>query len=131
MDEVIEAGQKHKDKLNAIKVIAEEQKQKISILREEKYKLQDEIDQFEVREQTKHVKVMNTYKKNINLNVEVKQLEKELKENDTMTNREKATVLELKVESLIRKNTDLQNEVLEKGLEILKLSNVVENLNDR
>ena len=47
LEEVAEAGNKHREKVIALKAIAEEQKSKISILREEKYSLMENIDQLE------------------------------------------------------------------------------------
>ena len=54
MDEIIIAGQKHKEILTAIKVIADDQKRIISKLREDKYKLQEEVDEFESKAQIDH-----------------------------------------------------------------------------
>ena len=42
-----EAGNNHREKVIALKAIAEEQKSKISRLREEKYSLMESLDQLE------------------------------------------------------------------------------------
>ena len=47
LEEVAEAGNKHREKVIALKAIAEEQKSKISGLREEKYSLMESLDQLE------------------------------------------------------------------------------------
>ena len=47
LEEIADAGNKHKEKALAIKEIAADQKNKISILPEEKYQLQDRVDQLE------------------------------------------------------------------------------------
>ena len=67
MEEVIKAGQKHKDSLISLKVIADEQKQKISGLREEKYKLLDEIDHLELNARSDHELFVNKHQENVTL----------------------------------------------------------------
>ena len=47
IDEIFEAGNKHKEKLTALKEIAENQKEKISLLRENKFSLQYQVDQLQ------------------------------------------------------------------------------------
>ena len=84
MDEVILAGQKHKEKLISIKVIADDQKVKISSLRAEKYKLQDEIDKLELDAQATHDQLMSTHKENINLKTLLKAAKNELDEDEKL-----------------------------------------------
>ena len=61
MSEIVEAGNKHKEKAIAIKEIAEEQKRKISILREEKNSLLDDVEQleFDARNKNEIMRKMN------------------------------------------------------------------------
>ena len=127
MDEVILAGQKHKEKLIAIKVIADDQKQKISNLRGEKYKLQDEIDKLELDAQATHVQLMSTHKENLNLKTSLKTVKNELDEDDKLVTRSEIMSLKSQVQALSRNNADLQDELLEKGIEVLRLSEENEN----
>ena len=48
--EIIEAGNKHREKALALKDISENQKEKISILREEKNNLLDKVDKVDKME---------------------------------------------------------------------------------
>ena len=87
MDEVILAGQKHKEKLISIKVIADDQKQKISNLRAEKYKLQDEIDKLELDAQETHAQLMNKHKENMNLKILLKDAKNKFDEDEKLVTR--------------------------------------------
>ena len=122
MDEVILAGQKHKEKLISIKVIADDQKQKISNLRAEKYKLQDEIDKLELDAQETHAQLMNKHKENMNLKILLKDAKNKFDEDEKLVTRNEIISLQSKVQALSRKNTDLEDEILEKGIEVLHLS---------
>ena len=53
LEEVVEAGNKHKEKALALKDIAVNLKNRVSNLREEKHQLQDKVDEleFETRNQ--------------------------------------------------------------------------------
>ena len=131
MDEVIKAGQKHKDSLTSLKVIADDQKQKISGLREEKYKLLDEIDQLELNARSDHELFLNKHQENLTLKNRLETLEKELAEKENVNDVEQIKALGDKESSLLRKIADQEDEILTKDMEIYKLTDIIEKSKDK
>ena len=71
VDQIYEAAAKHREKLVALKEVAENQKKKISILREEKTELLDQVEQleFDGRSQTKLMKHLKEEIESLNHNI--------------------------------------------------------------
>ena len=69
--EIVDARNKHKEKALAIKDIFEEQKNKISLLREDKYQLQDRLDQLEHNNKNQTELILKRTKETRELNRDV------------------------------------------------------------
>ena len=72
----MEAGNKHKEKALALKDIAVDQKSKISTLREEKYQLQEKVDELEYDEKNQTESILKMTKENRDLKRGVSNLKK-------------------------------------------------------
>ena len=75
MDEVIRYGQKHKEAVIELKNISETQKEKISILREEKVSLLDQVETLEFEVETDKVIIGRHKDKIENLETEIQELQ--------------------------------------------------------
>ena len=126
MDDVVMHASKNKEAVVTLRTLAENQKVKISSLREEKYKLLEEIDQLELNARTDHDNIMKTHRENVNLKENIKALETEIDEKQSLDYEDKIKALQIEVISLSRKNADLEDEILTKDVEILKSSEVIE-----
>ena len=116
IDEIFQAGTKHREKLIALKKVADDQKKKMSILQEEKLKL--------------HRLVTNFQKENLNFKQEIREWrnkvntrEETIKEHDKKTQkaRQKFDFVKTKLETCLKEyqtlenNSKIKNEELEKG----------------
>ena len=131
LDEIVEAGNKHREKAVSLKVIAEEQKRKISILRGEKFKFQEEIDKMEMDARSEHESFMKTAKENICLKEKVKAFQLELIENENLDNEIRNKDLQHQINLLVSKNKDLEDEVITKSQKVFELEEAVEKLKER
>ena len=109
-------------------MIAEEQKRKISILREEKFNFQEEIDKMEMDARSEHDNFMKTAKQNIALKEKMKALEMELIEKEKVET--EVLTNDLQHELAVRKNKDLEDELFTKDQKIFDLTEVVERLKE-
>ena len=96
IDEVLHAGQKHKDAALALKEVAGNLKQKVVASREREAKLMDEIDNLEMEDSEKHDFAMQLAKKR-------KELENEV--NDTSEKLEISKEEKLKLKFIMEKRT--------------------------
>ena len=76
-EEVTEAGNKHEEKALALKGVAEEQKAKISSLREEKNSLLDKIDQLEFTEKHSSDLIIRMTRETRELKIQIRDIRKE------------------------------------------------------
>ena len=130
LEEIVEAGNKHREKALSLKAIAEEQKKKISILREEKFNLQEELDKMEMDARSEHDNFMKVAKENIQLKEKMKALEMELNEREIVENELKTKDLQHQISLFVSKNKDLEDEVLTKSRTIFDLEVTVEKLKE-
>jgi hypothetical protein len=82
LEEIVEAGNKHREKALSLKVIVEKQKRKLSILRKEKFKFKEEFNRMEMDARSEHENFMKTAKENICLIEKVKAFQLELIEKE-------------------------------------------------
>ena len=130
LEEIVEAGNRHKEKALCLKGIAEEQKKKISILREEKFNLQEEIDKMEMDARCDHDNFMKTAKENIHLKERIKEFEMELIERENVDAELQYKDLQHQLHLMVKKNKDLEDEVLTKDQKIYELAETVERLKE-
>ena len=130
LEEIVTAGNKHKEMALSLKGIAEEQKKKISILREDKFKLQEEIDKMEMDAREEHDNFMKTAKQNIILKETIKAFELELISKEHVENEHQARDLQGELDLAERKNKDLEDELLAKDQQVFVLTETVEKFKD-
>ena len=123
LEEIVEAGNKHKEKALALKEIALDQKSKISTLREEKYQLQEKVDQLEYEEKNQTQLILKMTKENGELRRDVSNLRKEVIEKDEIIKDEK----EENDKAIYSKERlmDLEDEILIKDIKISNLEEVL------
>ena len=105
-EEVIEAGQKHRKRVIELKEISENQKVKISDLRNQRNGLQDQLDDLEIQAQEDHEHFIKMKKENAELNDKIKSVEKESKDEFNLSKNDEVRKLKLLVESLTMKISD-------------------------
>ena len=105
LEEIVEAGNRHKAKALSLKGIAEEQKKKISILREEKFKFQEEIDNMEMDARFEHDNFMKSANENNILKEKIKAFEKELIERENVATELQVKDLQHQVDLLVQKRS--------------------------
>ena len=115
MDEVIQAGQKHKDAALALKEVAGNLKQKVVASREREARLMDEIDNLEMEVSEKHHFAMQLAKKRKDLENEVKDIGEKLE----ISKEEK-----LKLKFIMEKQKNLSNGVIHVLKEEIKVLQV-------
>ena len=119
VDEIVNAGTKHREKLLAIKQIAEDQKEKIRLLRNQKSSLENDIDKLtddlEMEQKYVHTIQMDSSQKINKLKNELKACE----EANKVLGKEKAENLD-RNKSLSKKNDELISFV-EKNEQALKV----------
>ena len=89
----------------SLKGIAEEQKKKISILREEKFKFQEEIDNMEMDARFEHDNFMKSANENNILKEKIKAFEKELIERENVATELQVKDLQHQVDLLVQKRS--------------------------
>ena len=129
-EEVIEAGQKHREKVLVLKEISENQKVKISDLRNQRNGVQDQLDNLELQAQEDHEHFIKMKKENIELKEKIKSFEKESKDESQLFKDEEVRKLNLLVESLTMKINDKEDEIIVKDIEILKLEKSFEKIKE-
>ena len=82
IDEIYQAGTKHRDKLIALKEVADKQKETISILREEKIEFLDKVEQLEEDVETGFRIVTNLQTEKDNLKQELKEHKQQMNEKE-------------------------------------------------
>jgi hypothetical protein len=130
LEEIVEAGNKHREKALSLKAIAEEQKKKLSILREDKFNLQEDVDKMEMDARSEHENFMKMVKENIQLKEKMKAFEMELTERENVENEQKTKDLQHQISLFVGKNKDLEDEVLTKSRTIFELEVTVEKLKE-
>ena len=123
LEEIVDAGNKHKEKALAIKEIAVDQKNKISILREEKYELQYRVDQLEQENKNQTELILKMTTETRELKRDVWKLRKDAIEKDEII--QEQTVENNKVEYFKQKINDLDDEILLKDIKISNLEDVL------
>ena len=124
VEKVAEACNKHREKVIALKDIAEEQISKISILREEKYSLLDKVDQLEYDLKRSSDLIHGMTRETRDLKIEVKNLRMKTIEQEETLREEIVQNEEFKV--LKMKTKDLEDELFLKDHKIFELEAVVE-----
>ena len=112
IEEIVEAGNKHKEQIVILRKLAEDQKKKISILREEKNSLLDSTDCLEV-DAKRHTELsLKLSKENRELKIGIRDLRKELIEKDELLDEQIQKSVDAEV--LKAKLKDLADELLKK-----------------
>ena len=124
IEDVVEAGNKHKDKAIALKVIADEQKLKISSLREVKNSLLDQVDQLEFRGRNSSDLIIRMTRESREMKIQIRDLKKEDLEKEEIISEQKRKLDD--VEKYKNKLKDLKDEISEKDKEIFDLREVSE-----
>ena len=125
IDEIFEAGIKHRDKLISLKEISENQKMKISILREEKNGLLDQVDKLELNSKYDSDLILRMTRESRNLKIETRDLKQYVVEMEDIRNDQ--TEKNENLVTLRKRNTDLEEEIFQKDLKILELSENIDN----
>ena len=113
MDEVVYYTQKHKDSLIIMKTLAENQKSKISSLREERNKMMDQLDQQEIEMERENQINVTLIREKDNLSKRAKYLEHEIEDKgDAIKD------LEVKMEKQTRTEATLRAEIEESKTEL-------------
>lgn len=123
IEDIVDAGNKHKEKALALKEIAVDQKNKISILREEKYHLQHRVDQLEYENKDQTELIMKMTKETRDLKKDVCNLRKDVIEKDEII--QEQTVEKDKAQHFKENMTDLKDEILLKDIKISNLEEVL------
>ena len=105
MDEVVQAGEKHKKTALDLKVVAENLKRKVSANRERESKLMDDIDNLEIEVRKEHEFNMQLAKERSNFVMEAKLL---------LENLEVKTEEKNKLEFLMSKQQELSSNVIKR-----------------
>ena len=116
VDEIVNAGHKHREKLLAIKDIAEDQKEKIRLLRNQKSQLENRIDKLtdELEMEQKYVQTIQKDSAN-----KIKKLKDELKAAEELKKSEEREKAVNNNESVLKNNiTELNNFVEKQQLEL-------------
>ena len=100
-------------------------------LRQQRNSLQDEVDKLEMDAQDDHTHMIKTKQENIKLKEKIATMEKEMEQNQKKYIDDAVKNLNLKVLSMTQRNVDLEDEVMTKGIEILKLTNVIQDLEEK
>jgi hypothetical protein len=122
--EIVEAANKHKEKLASLKQIAEGQKVKISSLREERNALLHNVDQLEFKQKNDDEMMLRMTREMRDLKVQIRDLRMDVIEKEEVIKEQSDNVLS--VNALKTKANDLEDEIVEKDEEILYLKQVVE-----
>ena len=101
-------------------------KEKISSLRADKFKLQDEIDELEINARSDHDNLMKVSKENTCLKENIKILEKNLVDAEKLSNEDQVKDLTIQMDMFKQKNVDLEDELETKKLEIFELGEAFE-----
>ena len=122
-EEIIEAGNKHREKVLALKDISENQKIKISSLREERNQLLDTVDRLELDQKRDSDMILRMTSETRNLKREVRDQKNILleKEEILIEKMEKENVMEV----LELKSKDLEDELITKDIYISNLEELV------
>ena len=131
VDEIYEAGLKHRKCLIEVKEVADNQKMKIVELRKEKNELQEVINEQEISAQEGHELYLKVLQENNSLRVMLKDMKDESEESQTHFNKEYIEECENKVKELSTNNSDLKDEICMKEIEIMRMSAVIEERDDR
>ena len=124
IEEIVEAGNKHKDKLLALKRIAEDQKVKISSLREERNALLDNVDHLEFKQKDDNEMILRLTREMRDLKVQIRDHRMDVIEKEEVVRAQSDNILS--VNALKTKVNDLEDEIIEKDEEILNLKQVAE-----
>ena len=122
--EIVEAANKHKEKLVSLKQIAEEQKFKISSLREEKNALIDSVDQLELKQKDDNAVIMKMTREMRELKIKVRDLRMDAVEKEEVINEQSEHVMNVKV--METQVNDLKDEIVKKDEEIDYLKHVID-----
>ena len=125
IEEIVEAGNKHKEQIVILRKLAEDQKKKISILREEKNSLLDRTDHLEVDAKRQTELSFKKTKENRELKIGIRDLRKELIEKDELLDEQIQKSVDAEV--LKAKLKDLADELLEKKEE----NKILKEVNER
>ena len=124
LEQVVEAGNKHKGKVISLKYLAEEQKVKISTLREDRDSLLDDVSKLESTEKDQRDIITRMTRETRELKIQLRDLRKEVIERDEVINEERRKILE--VTEYKTKSKDLEDEILIKDQEIAELKEIVD-----
>ena len=122
-EEIIEAGNKHREKVFALRDISENQKVKISSLREEKNLLLDKVDKFELDAKQDSDLILRMTQETRSLKRELRDMRMILIEKEEMLS-EKTQQVD-KNEHSETKVKDLEDELILKNIEISNLENLL------
>ena len=123
-EEIVDDGNKHKEKLVALKDMAVNQKIIISSLRKYKDELLDNIDQLELKEQNANDMISRMSKETKKLKIQIRELRKDAIEREEEFNEISKHVMNSK--DLKSKVKDLEDEIEEKDEEILHIKQLGE-----
>ena len=120
-EEIIEAGTKHREKVLALKDISENQKIKISSLREEKNELLDRVDKLELDQKQDSDMILR-------MTTETRRLKREVRDLKIILEEKEEIIIEKSVKENVMdlleiKCKDLEDEINLKELLIKKESN--------
>jgi len=123
LEEIVDAGNRHKAKLITAYAIAEDLKKKVSSLRAEKNHLLENIDQLEIDGEHKEQELSKVKRENTILKYEIKEVKKENEENMEIVKIKNVSTHE--IESFKEKIFDLEEELFFKNQ---KLSEMVDSI---
>ena len=124
IDEIFDAGNKHREKLICLKEITENQKLKISSIREEKIGLLDQVDRLELDAHRDSDMILRMTRETRSLKIEIRDLKKHVIEIEEISKEHKDSK-EI-IENLTKRSNDLEEELLIKSVKILELSELTE-----
>ena len=108
VDEIVTAGKKHREKVLALKEIAEEQKEKIYALRNQKLRLENEVDKLKDDLEMEKQYVYTIQKDFSNKNSKIKDDLKASEESKKALKKENSESLDT-IQSLTKKNKELEH----------------------
>ena len=125
IEEVTLAGNKHREKSLALKEIAEEQKRKISNLREDRNELLDKVTQLESREKSQRDLIIRMTRETRDLKITLRDLRLDVVKKDEIIDENMKEIMNMKV--IKKKCNDFEDEIILKDQKIYDLENILEN----